>query len=58
MQTLLPVNMLKTANFFPMKINIITVSYGQFKDLRTNSVDPDEAAHNELPHLGLRCLQF
>ena len=22
----------------------------------TNSVDPDEAAHNELPHLGLHCL--
>ena len=22
-----------------------------------NSVDPDEAAHNELPHLGLHCLQ-
>ena len=21
-----------------------------------NSLDPDEAAHNELPHLGLHCL--
>ena len=23
-----------------------------------NSVDPDEAAHYELPHLDLRCLQM
>ena len=23
-----------------------------------NNLDPDEAAHNELPHLGLQCLPF
>ena len=25
---------------------------------RANSVDPDEVAHNEPPHLDLRCLQI
>ena len=27
-------------------------------DKCTNTVEPDEAAHNELPHLGLHCLLF
>ena len=27
-------------------------------DLRANSVDPDEVAHNEPPHLDLHCLQI
>ena len=26
------------------------------KDIRANSVDPDEVAHYELPHLDLNCL--
>ena len=26
------------------------------KDKRANSVDPDEVAHNEPPHLDLHCL--
>ena len=30
----------------------------RFKDLRANSVDPDEAAHNEPPLLYLYCLQI
>ena len=30
---------------------------GEFKDHRVNSVDSDEAAHNEPPHLDQRCLQ-
>ena len=29
----------------------------KIKDKRTNSVNPDEAAHDELPHLDPLCLQ-
>ena len=29
----------------------------EFKAYRAKSVDPDEAAHYELPHLDLYCLQ-
>ena len=32
------------------------VSYCEFKDKMTNSVDPVGVAHNELPHQNLRCL--
>ena len=35
-----------------------TVSYWEFKEQIANSVDPDEAAHKELPHLDLYCLQI
>ena len=28
-----------------------------FKTKRANSVDPDEVAHDEPPHLALHCLQ-
>ena len=41
--------------------NLISVSsklQGEFKDKRAYSVDPDEAAHFELPHLDLHCLQI
>ena len=34
------------------------ISYSKFKDKRTNSVDPDEAAHYELPHLDICCSHF
>ena len=34
------------------------IIYWDFKDQRANSVDPDEAAHYELPHLDLHCLQI
>ena len=34
------------------------ISYSEFKDKRTNSVDPDEAAHYELPHLDICCSHF
>ena len=34
------------------------LSYWEFKDKSAKNVDPDEAAHHELPHLGLRCLQI
>ena len=32
-------------------------SYVKLKDWMSNSVDPDETAHNESSHLDLRCLQ-
>ena len=32
--------------------------YWKFKDKWANSVDPDEVAHNEPPHLDLYCLQL
>lgn len=32
-------------------------SYRELKDYRTNCVDPDMAAHFELPRLGKRCSQ-
>ena len=31
------------------------ISYWELKDLKANSVDPDEAAHYELPHQDLCC---
>ena len=34
------------------------MSYREFKDDRANSIDPDEVAHKEPPHLYLRCLQI
>ena len=34
------------------------ILYWEFEDQRANSVDPDEVAHNEPPHLDLRCLQI
>ena len=34
------------------------MSYGELKDQRANSVDPDEVAHYDPPHLNLRCLQL
>ena len=30
----------------------------RIQNLKENSVDPDKAAHNELPHLDLHCLQI
>ena len=35
--------------FFP------DMSYCKFKDLRANSVDQNETAHNEPSHLDIRC---
>ena len=29
------------------------MSYSEFREQRANSVDPDEVAHNEPPHLDL-----
>ena len=34
------------------------LSYWKFKEQRTNSLDLDEEAHFEPPHLELRCLQI
>ena len=34
------------------------MSYYEFKDLRANSVDPDEVAHYESPCLNLHCFQI
>ena len=39
-------------NFVP------ALSYSEFKDSRANTVDTDEVAHYELPHLDLLCLQI
>ena len=33
-------------------------SYSEFKDYGANSSNPDKAAHSELPHLDLHCLQI
>ena len=38
-------------------VRATSISFREFKDWRANSVDPDEAAHYELPHLDLHCLQ-
>ena len=40
------------------KVSVQDISYWDFKDYRANSVDLDEVAHNEPPHLDLRCLQI
>ena len=43
----------KFQNLFFPNYNILI-----FKDLKANSLEPNEAAHNELPRLDLRCLQI
>ena len=40
------------------KCLVQVISYWLFKEYKANSVYPDEVAHNEPPHLDLRCLQF
>ena len=37
---------------------VYAISSWDLKDQRANRVDPDEAAHDELPHLALLCLQM
>ena len=34
------------------------ILYGKFREQRAISVDPDEVAHHEPPHLDLLCLQI
>ena len=46
---------LRPQNFW--KCFIQTLSYWDFKHKRASSVDSDEAAHYEPPHLDLPCLQ-
>ena len=42
-----------------LKKNVVqAVMYQEFKDWRATNVDLDEAAHDELPHLALHCLQI
>ena len=40
----------------PIYFDVYYFQYMEFKDKPTNRVDPDEVAHNEPPHLDLRCL--
>ena len=37
--------------------NVSSKLYGYFKDKKANSVDSDEVAHYEAPHLEILCLQ-
>ena len=45
-----------------MQNNVCVLSnyiiYQEFQDHSANSVDQDEVAHYELPHLGLHCSQI
>ena len=41
---------------FIKKCYVQGISYCEFKDWRTKSVDLDEVAHYEPPHQDLRCL--
>ena len=43
--------------FFWTNYKLERSSYVKLKDWMSNSVDPDETAHNEPSHLDLRCLQ-
>ena len=43
---------------FEQKVFLQAISYSEFRDQRENSVDIDEVAHDELPHLYLCCLQI
>ena len=40
------------------KSSVQTVSYWEFKNSKANSIDPDEVAQFEPPHLDLLCLQI
>ena len=40
------------------KYSIQAISFKEFKDLRTNSLDLDEMAYEELPHHDLHCLKI
>ena len=52
----------QTTKFTPAKLQKKMfeprLSYWEFNDKSAKNVDPSEAAHYELPHLGLRCLQI
>ena len=39
-----------------MKFDLVCVPEFKIVELATDSVDPDEVAYNELPHLDLHCL--
>ena len=43
----------KDENYIPLGINAGGI---KIKDLRANTVDPDETAHYEPSHLDLQCL--
>ena len=52
-KTILPVHLQNFKEYF-----IQAISYWKFKTWSTNSVDPDEVAHYELPHQDLPCFQI